>query len=152
MPTFQGSIKFVAHFSLILFLFKLGYCSLNTVHFSLPHYTFVSVLVLVELHHLPLKHKYPACPVTRLFLFQSDSTQLFLPNLLHRAPLSLLHVCGEFLRKKKEGRTDQSFYTLVCKINNRELFRSHSRLISGPNQCVIFADTYSKEIRVKYLD
>ena len=27
-------------------------------------------------------------------------------------------------------------------------FQSHSRLISGPNQCVILADTYSVEIRV----
>ncbi len=29
-----------------------------------------------------------------------------------------------------------------------QYFRSHSRLISGPNRCVILADTYSKEIRV----
>ncbi len=29
-----------------------------------------------------------------------------------------------------------------------QYFRSHSRLISGPNQCLVLADTYSKEIRV----
>ncbi len=29
-----------------------------------------------------------------------------------------------------------------------QYFRSHSRLILGPNQCVILADTYSMEIRI----